>query len=190
MKVTVLATSATLRKRGARLLEEPTVPDTDVSAVGKTVVLGLGNRYLSDDGVGAAVAKELLRLDLGEGVLVRAHQTFDLCLLSECSGASQLIVIDAAESGTAPGTVTEYAVVPRPGPLDSLPGLHSLKLLDLIDFASRTGMLSCPVTVLGVEPKDCGVGEGLSHEVEAAVSGVVSLVARKSRQRPQPIPST
>ena len=154
-------------------------------AAGKTVVLGLGNRYLRDDGVGLAVAKELQRSNLGGGVLVGAHQTFDLSLLADYSGAAQLIIIDAVRSGSSPGDVKEHEVAPLPGTLDSLPGLHSLELHDLIDFAIRTGLLSCPLTVIGVEPKDCSVGEGLSPEVERAVPDVVALV--KSACRPMPI---
>ena len=184
-----MASSAALKKGEELPLEEPAVPDPDFSATGKTVVLGLGNRYLKDDGVGMAVAEELQRRKLGEDVLVRGHQSFDLWLLSEYSGASHLIIIDAAKSGTSPGTVTEYEVAPRPGPLDSLPGLHSLKLHDLIDFASRTGLLSCPLIIVGIEPKDCGVGEGLSREVEQAVPKVVALVAEKSEQLRRPTTS-
>jgi len=134
---------------------------------------------LKDDGVGIAVARELLRRDLGEGVLVRTHQTFDLWLLSEYGEASRLIIIDSVKAGTLPGTVAEYEVTPRPGPLSSLPGLHSMKLHDLIDFASRTGLLCCPITVIGVEPKDCEVGEGLSPEVERAVPEAAARVAEK-----------
>jgi hydrogenase maturation protease len=170
-----------LQQGGERPLEEPIAPDPDELATGKTVVLGLGNPYLRDDGVGIAIAKELQRRNLGEGTLVRAHQTFDLWLLSEFSGASRLIIVDAVKSGSAPGTVTEYDLAPRPGPLYSLPGLHSFELHDLIDFASRTGLLSCPVTIIGVEPKDCEVGEGLSPEVERAVPGVVALVAAREQ---------
>ena len=160
-----------------------------MSAAGKTVVLGLGNRYLRDDGVGVAVAEELQRRGIGGGVLVRAHQNIDLWLLSEYSGASRLIIIDAARSGSAPGTVTEYEVAPGPGPLGSFPGLHSLELQDLIDFANRTGLLSCPTTVIGVEPKDCSVGEGLSQEVGRAVPETVALVIRKSEESPQHVVS-
>jgi len=173
-----------LQHRGERHPEELTASDPDETATGKTVVLGLGNSYLRDDGVGIVVAKELQRRNLGEGALVRAHQTFDLWLLSEFSGASRLIVVDAVRSGSASGTVTEYEVSPRPGPLSSLPGLHSLELHDLVDFASRMGLLSCPVTIIGVEPKDCGVGEGLSPEVEQAIPKVVALVAARSQQPP------
>ena len=176
-----------LQHEGERPLEEPTVPDPDELATGKTVVLCLGNPYLRDDGVGTAVAKELQRRNLGEGTLVRAHHTFDLWLLSEFSGASRLIIIDAVWSGSSPGTVTEYEVAPRQGPLSSLPGLHSLELHDLIDFASRMGLVSCPVTIIGVEPRECEVGEGLSPEVERAIPEVVALVAARSQQCPKSV---
>jgi hydrogenase maturation protease len=155
---------------------ESTASDFDQTAEGKTVVVCLGNQYLGDDGLGLAVARELGRRGLGEGVLVRAHQTFDLWLLSQYSGASQLIIVDAVKSGSQPGTVTEHEVTPRPDSLSSIPGLHSLEVHDLVDFASRTGMLRCPVTVIGVEPKDCDVGEGLSPDVEKSVPDVVSRV--------------
>ena len=178
-----------LQEGEGRPLEEPNVPDPDKLAVGKIVVLGLGNQYLRDDGVGMAVARELQRRDLGEGVLVRTHQTFDLWLLSVYSEASRLIIIDSVKAGTRPGTVAEYVVTPRTGPLSSLPGLHSMKLHDLIDFASRTGLLSCPVTVIGIEPKDCGVGEGFSPEVERAVPEAATRVAEALGRRAQSVPS-
>jgi len=175
----MLPSSTSLQSRRGRPTEEPTVPDPDEPATGMTVVLGLGNPYLGDDGVGIAVAKELQRRNLGEGTLVRAHQTFDLWLLSEYSGASRLIIVDAVMSGSAPGTVTEYEVAPRQGQLSSLPGLHSLELHDLVDFAGRMGLLSCPVTVIGIEPKDCKLGEGLSPEVEEAIPEVIAKVGAK-----------
>jgi hydrogenase maturation protease len=155
---------------------ESTASDPGQTARGKTVVVCLGNQYLRDDGLGIAVARELGRRALSEGVLVRTHQTFDLWLLSQYSGASQLIIVDTVKSGSQPGTVTEHEVTPRPGSLSSIPGLHSLEVHDLVDFASLTGLLRCPVTVIGVEPKDYDVGEGLSPDVEKSVPVVVSRV--------------
>jgi len=63
-----------------------------------------------------------------------------------------------------------------------------MKLHDLIDFASRTGLLSCPITVIGVEPKDCTVGEGLSPEVERAVPEAAARVADRLRRGVQSVP--
>ena len=159
--------------------EHSAVPDPDERVTGKTVVLGLGNRYLRDDAVGILVVEELQRHELGAGVVVRAHQTFDLWLLSQFAGASGLVIVDALKSDSAPGTIAEFSVTPSPGPLSSVPGLHSLGLHDLVDFASRVGLLTCPVTIIGVEPKDCEVGEGLTPEVERVLPDVLARVKRR-----------
>jgi len=168
-----------LQQEGRRAPEEPAGVDPDEPAVGKTVIIGLGNRYLGDDGIGIRVAEELRQRDLGAGVVVRTHQTFDLWLFSEYSGASGLIIIDALRSGSPPGTVTEYIVTPRPDIMTSILGLHSLGLHDLVDFASRMGLLNCPVIIVGIEPNACAVGEGLSPELEKAVPQVIARVFGK-----------
>lgn len=157
--------------------------DFDEGVAGKIVVLGLGNRYLGDDGIGILVADELQRCDLGPGVVVRAHQTFDLWLLSQFSSASRLIIVDALKSGSAPGTITEYMITPRPAPLSSVPGLHSLKLHELVDFASRMGLLTCPVTIIGVEPMACDLGEGLTAPLDRALPELVTRVVENLQPR-------
>jgi len=143
------------------------------------VVMGLGNRYFHDDGIGIIVAGELKRQNLGNSVLVRSSQNFDLELLSELRGVSRLVIVDAIRSGTPPGTITKYVVTPRHTPLSAIPGLHSLELHDLIDIGNLTGLLDSPVTVIGVEPKDCRLGEGLSSEVEGALPSVVAYVVEE-----------
>ncbi len=148
------------------------VPTVD----GKTVVLCLGNRYMGDDGVGIIVAEELMQRRLGPHALVDPVQTLDLTLLSQYGGAARIIIVDALESGLPPGTVSKYRIAPRGRPLESIPGLHGLQLHDLLDIANGTGVLTCPVIVVGVEPEECHVGEGLSAELRSALPDVLDLV--------------
>jgi Ni,Fe-hydrogenase maturation factor len=54
-----------------------------------------------------------------------------------------------------------------------------MELHDLFDLASEAGLLTCPVTIIGVEPKDCRVGEGLSAELMSAVPSVIAEVERE-----------
>jgi hydrogenase maturation protease len=158
-------------KAGDSPLADPVAP----SFSGKSVVLCLGNRYLGDDGIGIRVADALDGI-LGADVLVEASQTMDLPLLSRYEGASRVIVVDALKSGASPGVVSRYALVPKGVPLQALKGPHSLELHDFFDIAWQTGLLGCPVTIVGVEPKDCGVGEGLTKELEGAIPRVVAEV--------------
>jgi len=158
---------------------EGELDDWDASFEGKRVVIGLGNPYMKDDGVGIQAAKELKRRDLGVGVHVFEYQTLELSLLWQFRGASKVIVVDAMRSGGTAGTVSTFAITPREGPLLEVPGLHALQLYDMFDLANQGGMLPCPVIIVGVEPADCNPGEGLTERVSAALPLVVETVVRE-----------
>jgi len=152
-------------------------PDTSqVPVEGKSVVIGLGNPYMRDDGVGIEVARELGRRGLGPEVLVYEYQTLELSLLWQFRGASKIIIVDAMKSGGSIGTVTTHRITPREGPLLDLPSLHSLQLYDMFDLANQSGMLPCPLTIIGVEPSDCNPGEGLTEPVAAAIQRAADTV--------------
>jgi hydrogenase maturation protease len=141
----------------------------------KTVVVGVGNRFMRDDGIGVLAADELARTLTGN-VQVCCCQTADLSFLAQFEGASKIILVDALRSGELPGVVTKYTIIPSKAPLDSIPGSHSLELSDMFDIAAQAGLLTCPVTIVGVEPKDISVGEGISTELIQALPKVLSAV--------------
>jgi hydrogenase maturation protease len=145
----------------------------------KTVVIGLGNLYMRDDGVGIRVAQDLKKKELGENVSVQEFPEMDLTVIEKLHGASTVIVVDAVRGGKEPGTVSKFAFVPRRDDLTELPSLHSLELSDVLDLASSTGILTCPVVIVGVEPKDDSLGNGLSPEVEAAVPKAIEAVIKE-----------
>jgi hydrogenase maturation protease len=157
-------------------------PALEKPYAGKTVVIGIGNRYLKDDGIGIEVADEVEGV-LGDGVLVCSYQSVDLSLLAQFEGASKVILVDALRSGAPPGAVSKYAIIPRKKPLDSINGLHSLELEDVFDVATQSGLLACPVTIIGVEPKDVSPGEGMSDELIRAVPRVVSAIIDEIRSQ-------
>jgi hydrogenase maturation protease len=181
-----LKSASNCRPETHALLEE--VPDscTDMSFAGKTIIICVGNEYLGDDGIGIRVANELKGRLLGDNVLVDTFQAPDLSLLCNYSGASKIILVDALKSGAPPGAVSRFAIVPNKGPIGSLQGLHALGLQEIFDVASQTGLLTCPVTIVGVEPKDCTAGEGLSQELAEVVPDVLTEVMNELEQAPRP----
>ncbi len=146
---------------------------------GKVVVIGLGNLYMRDDGVGIRVAQDLKKRELGEDISVEEYPEMDLTLIGNLHGASRIILVDAVKGGKEPGTVSKFEFAPRKGDLFELPSLHSLELSDVLDLASSAGILTCPVVIVGVEPKDDSLGYGLSPEVEAAVPKAVETVIKE-----------
>ncbi|MBI5445016.1 MAG: hydrogenase maturation protease [Deltaproteobacteria bacterium] len=58
------------------------------------VVIGLGSPFLSDDGVGPRVVRELARQGLAGARLVEAHAG-GLLLVEELAGAERAVIVDA-----------------------------------------------------------------------------------------------
>lgn len=158
-----------------REAEEP----WDVSFEGKTVVVGLGNPYMRDDGIGIQAARSLRGKNLGDRVFIYETQGMELSLLWQFKGARKIVVLDALKSGQRPGTVTRHTVVPDENQASRLPNLHALQLYDLFDLATGAELLPCPVVIIGVEPEDCSPGEGLTGRLADALPMVVKAAIKE-----------
>ena len=143
------------------------------------MVIGLGNLYMRDDGVGLRVVQSLKKVELGENVSVQEYPEMDLTVIENLHGVSKVIVVDSVRGGKEPGIVSKLAFVPRKSGLSELPSLHSLELSDVLDLASSAGILNCPVIIIGVEPKDDSLGNELSAEVEAALPKAIEAVIKE-----------
>lgn len=102
----------------------PASPNADGKSPPRTVVIGLGNALLTDDGVGAHVL-ERLRSELGAqtGVTLRFDDRGGLHLMECMVGFERAIVIDAIRAGAEPGTVSVLT-------LADLPTCHSTSTHD------------------------------------------------------------
>jgi hydrogenase maturation protease len=151
----------------------------------KSVVIGLGNLYMRDDGIGLRVAKELEKMKFGESVSIQEYPEMDLAIIGTLQDAAKVIIVDAVKSGKEPGTISKYTFIPRKEEIADLPSLHSMKLSDLLDIAMSSGTLTRPVVILGVEPKDDSPGTELSPEVELSLSKVIQAVIKELSRLPE-----
>jgi len=139
-------------------------------------VIGVGNPFMRDDGVGVEVARSLRKLNLGRQVVVLERQVADLSLLAYAKEASRLIIVDAAESGSSPGTVIRFAMNDPPGRRLRIRFSHELGLSEFAALVKQSGMPLASVVILGVQPSDCGPGEGLSKPVADALPTILKMV--------------
>jgi hydrogenase maturation protease len=156
---------------------------------GKAIVLCLGNPYMKDDAAGVQVARRLMEMNLGKDVVIESSQSADLSLLSGFGGADMVIVVDTLRSGTSPGTISKYVISPAKIQLSSLPGSHSIRLHDMFDLANQAGLLNCPVSIVGIEPRETTLGEGLSPEVQSAIPRVLGIIIRELNLDPGLLPN-
>ncbi len=149
-----------------------------------TLVLGLGNPLMGDDGVGLALlARVREALDLALDPDPRPDPDLDwldggtngLALLPAVESARRLLVLDAVRSGSPPGTARamsgdEFRVAPGPALSP-----HQLDLQEVLSLARWRDRAPEVVTVVGVEPAGTEFGAGLSPDVEAALDAATSL---------------
>jgi hydrogenase maturation protease len=146
----------------------------------KTLVLGLGNEFLSDDGVGIAAARSLKAELAGQDEIdVVESSLAGIALLDLFLGYDRAVVIDAIRTRRSPpGSLIELS----PADLDPIaaPSPHFTGLPEMLAVA-RELELDFPedIRILAVEAEDLGtIGGGMSEAVELAIPRVVTRVRR------------
>ena len=121
--------------------------------VTKTLVLGLGNILMSDEGVGVHVLRALEQQTLPAGVECLDGGTGGFVLLEPMQTADRIVLIDAAADGNPFGTVTR--TTPRFS-RDYPPTLtaHDVGVKDLLDvFHMQSGEREVVLYAITIDPQ-------------------------------------
>src|SRR5690242_8754356 len=139
----------------------------------RTLILGIGNLLLCDEGVGVHVARALRQEELPDDVVVLDVGTAFLDALPEIELAERIIVVDAMEAGHAPGTVYRIPFEDC-ARREMLASLHGFDLSRALFLAGRA--TAPEAVVIGVEPARLAWGVELSPEVAGSFAAVVEAV--------------
>ena len=144
-----------------------------------TLVLGVGNTLLGDEGAGVHAARWLGRL-AGDrpGLEFLDGGTLGFTLLPRLEQHDGLIVFDAARLGGSPGSVRCF----ESAAMDEFLGqprcsAHEVGLCDLMDMARLAGHLPRRRALVGIEPgrvdwidsPSAAVGRALDHAARVAL---------------------
>ena len=138
----------------------------------KTLIIGLGNPLVTDDGVGLRVAAELkTRLAGRPGVEVEEDYWGGVRLMERMVGYDRAIVIDAILTGAEPGTI--HHLTPGSIPTQRSASAHDMNLSTALAFGRQAGV-ALPddenVLLIGIEVEDViNFGEECTPAVRAAV---------------------
>jgi hydrogenase maturation protease len=142
------------------------------------LVIGVGNSYRGDDGVGPAVLA-LLREEELPGVRLLECDGDCSALLDAWCGANTAVLIDAVSSGVPPGTVYRFDALARVLPRDvSFQSTHAFGVAEALALGRTLGQLPANLIIYAIEGKTFTTGIGLSPEVELAVQEVAQQVKR------------
>ncbi len=132
----------------------------------RKVLLGVGNPLGRDDALGLRLAERLKGTDW---VAIPAQSLENALGIVGKLAPDLLVVVDAAEMGLPPGSIRRLPLLQASTMLASTHGLPLPLLLALSGISQAV--------LIGVEPKERGLGEGLSPEVAEALDRLVQLLA-------------
>jgi hydrogenase maturation protease len=144
-----------------------------------TVVVGIGNPYRHDDGIGPLVAELVDAYRLAGVTAVPVGDADPTLLIEAWAGAELAVVVDAALCRPShPGRI--HRVIPGECALDgymaATASTHHLSLAEALRLSAALEAGPERLVVLAVEAADVSIGEGLSPMVAAAVPRVLGRV--------------
>ncbi len=149
----------------------------------ETVVIGLGNVVLSDDGVGVHAARRLVTFGIASrAVDVVEGGTAGLLLLPALVDARRAIVIDAIDLGAAPGTLFRLRGEAWGDVFNAVMSPHDVGLRDLLGALALSGAWPERLVLHGVQPRSTAIGTELSAPVAAALDPLVDAVVAELRR--------
>ncbi|MCL4529299.1 MAG: hydrogenase maturation protease [Chloroflexi bacterium] len=146
----------------------------------KTLIIGLGNPILGDDGVGWKVAEAVKAVISDQSsVEVDCASLGGLSLMERMLGYQRVILVDSMETGQSPeGSVKVFPLAALPNPMEGhSASIHDTSLMNALRAAQAIGE-SIPkrVDVVAVEAKNV---RDFSEELSPAISSAVPAAAQK-----------
>lgn len=138
------------------------------------LIVGIGNRFRRDDGVGPWVAETLKEA----GHETHVHAGDGTALLDLFAAHGDIILVDATRSGAAPGDLIRLDAGAEPLHADMFHySTHRFGLAEAVETARALDLLPERLRVYGIEGKDFGAGIGLSDCVERTARELVRELA-------------
>jgi hydrogenase maturation protease len=147
------------------------------------LVLGLGNTIMTDDGFGVRVVETLSsRYRFRGDVRLLDGGTLGLDLLPYLEEIERLLIIDALEMKSPPGTVFRLEGDEVPRAFASKLSVHQMGAQDLLAVSELMGHLPRELVVWGAQTECIEMGTELTATLAAAVEPVVAGVVGELRR--------
>jgi len=153
----------------------------------ETIVLGLGNPLMGDEGIGVKLIEILksVSADFPEADFVDAG-TGGMSLLHLIAGRKRAVIIDCAIMGEKPGTIRRFSPdeVKTVKQLRHL-SLHEVDILKVIELARR--LEECPEEIIffGIEPESLEQRMALSQTLTALLDRYLATITAQLAESPK-----
>jgi len=147
----------------------------------ETVVIGIGNPLMGDDGIGLAALQRIQAWEFEPFVERVDGGTWGMNLLQFIEEARRLLVLDAIEAGLDPGALVTLEGDEIPRFLSTKLSPHQIDLREVLALAELRDTLPDEIVAIGLQPGRVEMSERLSPEVEARLDDVVEMCVERLR---------
>jgi hydrogenase maturation protease len=146
----------------------------------KTLVLGVGNKLLSDEGVGVHVVERLAAgFGIPKEVQLLDGGTLGMDLLYYLEGIENLLLVDAVETHKEPGTMIRLEGEEVPAFLSLKISPHQLGVPDMLAAARFKDLYPKRLVLWGIQPELLEIGLDLSPLIESKMDTLVGNVVEQ-----------
>ncbi|MEL0586957.1 MAG: HyaD/HybD family hydrogenase maturation endopeptidase [Candidatus Thiodiazotropha sp. (ex. Lucinoma kazani)] len=146
----------------------------------KTLIIGMGNVLMQDEGVGVRAVEELVnRYHIPFGVEVVDGGTTGMELFEPMRQADNLIIADAVNTGAPYGTLVRITHDEIPAFFQTKLSNHQLGVSDLLALLTLKGEIPDQVTIIGMVPHSLENRLGLTAEAKQGLEQMVEMLVQE-----------
>lgn len=151
----------------------------------KTLIIGIGNPLMSDDGLGRKALEMLAQQDLPHGVELLELGTPGWGLAATFEGYQKVVIIDAIRMGQNPGAWRRFSPHEvRFISNDASLSLHEPGLAESLELAQALDLLPEEIIIYGVEPANTDFGFDLSPQMEETIPTLIKNILQDLWKKP------
>jgi hydrogenase maturation protease len=145
----------------------------------KTLLIGIGNEYRSDDGVGLLVVRAIREKQL-PSVIVKEESGEGAALMELWQGFQNVIIVDAVSSGAKAGTIFRLDARKDTVPIKFFHySTHAFSVSEAIELARVMNVLPPKLSVYGIEGNDFIAGTTISLLVQQAAHKIIEQIVKE-----------
>lgn len=147
-------------------------------------IIGFGNVFMGDDGIGVRVIEEMVKQQIfkdKEKIEFVDGGTSGVDLIFMLEDVSLAIIIDAVDAGQEIGSIVVFAPHEIAGFKKQVFKSYSLHDIDLAEAFELVKKLNLPakIKIIGIKPKQIGYSDKLSPEIENSIPAIIEMVKKE-----------
>ncbi|MCE5329726.1 hydrogenase maturation protease [bacterium] len=147
-------------------------------------IIGFGNIFMSDDGIGIRVIEELNKINFSEdyrNVVLIDGGTSGIDLIFTLKESDRVIIIDAVDAGQDTGEIVKFKLN-RLSEFNEKKfrsfSLHDISLAEVFNLM-RSLNINPDITIIGIKPKLIDYGEKISPEIECKIPEIIFQIKQE-----------